>query len=172
MKNFSQIHGTKRKLSKAFKQGEKVVFADLKIGDYVVHRFHGIGQFIGVNTIEADGVTKDYIKLKYKDDDILYVPTNNLDAVRKYIGEGEAIPKINKLGGKEWANTTKKVKSNLREVAKELIELYARRQNAKGYAFSKDSQWQKQFEESFPYKETDDQLRCIEETKSDMEKQK
>ena len=172
MKNFSQIHGTKRKLSKAFKQGEKVVFADLKIGDYVVHRFHGIGQFIGVNTIEADGVTKDYIKLKYKDDDILYVPTNNLDAVRKYIGEGEAIPKINKLGGKEWANTTKKVKSNLREVGKELIELYARRQNAKGYAFSKDSQWQKQFEESFPYKETDDQLRCIEETKSDMENQK
>lgn len=163
---------TKKKVSKAFKQGEKVVFADLKIGDYVVHRFHGIGQFIGVNTIEADGVTKDYIKLKYKDDDILYVPTNNLDAIRKYIGEGEAIPKINKLGGKEWANTTKKVKSNLREVAKELIELYARRQKAKGYAFSKDSQWQRQFEENFPYKETEDQLRCIEETKNDMESSK
>ena len=163
---------SRKKIDKSFKQGEKIVFADLKIGDYVVHKFHGIGQFIGVNTIEADGVTKDYIKLKYKDEDILYVPTNNLDAIRKYIGEGEAIPKVNKLGGKEWSATTKKVKSNLREVAKELIELYAKRQNAKGYAFSKDTDWQKQFENSFKYKETDDQLRCIEETKMDMENQK
>ena len=163
---------TKKKVAKAFKQAEKIVFADLKTGDYVVHKFHGIGQFIGVNTIEADGVTKDYIKLKYKDEDILYVPTNNLDTIRKYIGEGEAIPKINKLGGKEWQATTKKVKANLREVAKELIELYARRQKAKGYAFSKDTDWQKQFEDSFRYKETDDQLRCIEETKKDMENQK
>ena len=163
---------SKKRVSKAFKQAEKIVFADLKVGDYVVHRFHGIGKFIGVNTIEADGITKDYIKLEYKDDDILYVPTNNLDAIRKYVGEGESMPKVNKLGGKEWATTTKKVKSNLREVAKELIELYARRQNAKGFAFSKDTEWQKQFEDNFPYKETQDQLRCIEETKIDMENQK
>ena len=162
----------KRKVSNAFKKSEKIVFADLKVNDFVVHRFHGIGQFIGVNTIEADGIIKDYIKIKYKDDDILYIPTNNLDSIRKYIGEVDAIPKVNKLGGKEWAITTKKVKSNLREVAKELIELYAKRQNVNGFAFSKDTEWQKQFEDSFPYKETDDQLRCIEETKKDMESSK
>lgn len=166
---FFSSNAKKRKVSSAFKQGEKVVFADLKIGDFVVHRVHGIGQFIGVNTIKADGIIKDYLKLRYKNDDILYVPTNSLDSVRKYIGAGEASPKINKLGGKEWESTKKKVKSNLREVARELIELYAKRQKAAGYAFSKDTQWQRQFEEDFPYKETDDQLRCIEETKKDME---
>ena len=162
----------KRKLSKNFKQAEKVVYADLKIGDFVVHKYHGIGQFIGVNTITADNVIKDYIKIKYKGDDILYVPTNSLDTVRKYIGEGDSIPRLNSLGGKEWENTKKKVKSNLREVARDLIELYAKRQNVKGYAFSKDTDWQKQFEESFPYQETDDQLRSIEETKKDMESNK
>ena len=166
---FFSSNAKKRKVSSAFKQGEKVVFADLKIGDFVVHRVHGIGQFIGVNTIKADGIIKDYLKLRYKNDDILYVPTNSLDSVRKYIGAGDASPKINKLGGKEWESTKKKVKSNLREVARELIELYAKRQKAAGYAFSKDTQWQRQFEEDFPYKETDDQLRCIEETKKDME---
>ena len=162
----------KRKLSKSFKEGEKVVFADLKIGDYVVHKFHGIGQFIGVNTIKADNVTKDYIKIRYKNEDILYVPTNNLDSIRKYVGGGEALPRLNKLGGKEWENTKTRVKSNLREVARELIELYAKRQNVKGYAFSKDTEWQRQFEDSFPYTETEDQLRCIEETKKDMEQAK
>lgn len=166
---FFSTNQTKRKVSKSFKQGEKVVFADLKVGDFVVHKFHGIGEFIGVNTIKADGVTKDYLKLRYKNEDILYVPTSNLDSIRKYIGAGDEIPRINKLGGKEWENTKKRVKSNLREVARELIELYAKRQKATGYAFSKDSQWQKQFEDNFPYKETDDQLRCIEETKKDME---
>lgn len=162
----------KRKQSQAFKDGEKVVFADLRIGDFVVHKFHGIGQFIGVNTIKADNVTKDYIKIKYKNQDVLYVPTNNLDTIRKYIGGGEVAPRLNKLGGKEWDSTKTKVKSNLREVARELIELYAKRQKVKGYAFSKDTEWQKQFEDSFPYSETDDQLRCIEETKKDMENEK
>ena len=159
----------KRKTSSTFKQGEKIVFADLKQGDYVVHKTHGIGEFVGVNTIEADGVTKDYIKIKYRNDDILYVPTNNLDNVRKYIGGGDTKPKLNKLGSKEWSNTKAKVKNNLREVAKDLIELYAKRQKIKGFAFSKDTDWQKQFEDEFPYQETDDQLRCIEEVKKDME---
>ena len=159
----------KRKLSSSFKQGEKVVFADLKIGDYVVHKSHGIGQFVGVNTLKADGIIKDYIKIRYRNDDMLYIPTNDLDSIRKYIGGGEAIPKINKLGSKEWENTKQKVKRNLQEVAKELMELYAKRQKIKGFAFSKDNEWQKQFEDSFPYAETEDQLRCIEETKKDME---
>ncbi len=161
----------KRKSSKVFKESEKVVFADLKIGDYVVHKIHGIGQYIGVNTIKTENVTKDYIKIRYKNDDILYVPTSSLDTVRKYVG-GEAAPKIYKLGGKDWSNTKAKVKSNLREVAKELIELYAKRQKVRGHAFSKDNEWQSQFENSFQYNETDDQLRCIEEVKKDMENEK
>ncbi len=168
------IEGEKRKraLNSAFRQGEKVVYADLKIGDYVVHTNYGIGIFVGVNTITADGTTKDYIKIKYQGDDILYVPTNQLDSVRKYIGGEEQGLKINKLGSKEWANTKSKVKKNLQQVAKDLIELYAKRQHATGFAYAKDTPWQHQFESSFPYQETDDQLRCIEEIKKDMELQK
>ena len=168
------IEGKKKKTfaNKAYKEGEKVVFADLKVGDYVVHKNYGIGIFVGVNTITADGTTKDYIKLKYKNDAILYVPTSQLDSIRKYVG-GDAInPPINSLGSKDWIKTKEKVKKNLRAVARELIELYAKREKAKGYAFSKDTPWQNQFENSFPYQETDDQLRCIEEVKKDMENQR
>lgn len=169
------IDGGKKKktfANKAFKEGEKVVFADLKVGDYVVHKNYGIGLFTGVNTITADGTTKDYIKLKYKDDAVLYVPTNQLDAIRKYVG-GDAInPPVNSLGSKDWIKTKEKVKKNLRAVAKELIELYAKREKAKGYAYNKDTPWQQQFEEQFPYQETEDQLRCIEEVKKDMERQR
>lgn len=166
---FTSTIKRRRKLSTSFKQGEKVVFADLKIGDYVVHKAHGIGQFVGVNTLKADGIVKDYIKIRYRNDDMLYIPTNDLDSIRKYIGGGETSPKINKLGSKEWDNTKQRVKKNLQEIAKDLIELYAKRQKVKGFAFSKDTEWQKQFEDSFPYQETEDQLRSIEETKKDME---
>lgn len=162
----------RKKTSKTFQESERIIFDDLKIGDYVVHRTHGIGQYIGVNTIKADGVTKDYIKIRYKGDDILYIPTNQLDNIRKYIGGGEAAPRINRLGSKEWEHTKEKVKKNLREVARELIELYAKRQKMRGYAFSKDTPWQKEFEGQFPYQETDDQLRCISEVKKDMEADK
>ena len=169
--NFEEPVKRKKKLSSTFKDSEKIVFADLKPGDIVVHQTHGIGQFIGVNTITADGVTKDYIKIKYRNDDILYVPTNSLDSVRKYIGGGDnSSPRLNKLGGKEWRATTSKVKKNLEAVAKDLIELYAKRQKIKGFSFSPDTPWQKQFEDSFPYTETDDQLRCIKDVKKDMEK--
>ena len=162
----------KYKVNTAFKEGEKVVFADLKIGDYVVHKKYGIGIYIGVNTIKADGTIKDYIKIKYKNDDILYIPTNDLDSIRKYVGGDKIKPKINRLGSKDWENTKTKVKNNLREVAKELIELYAAREKIEGFKFSKDTPWQKEFEEKFPYQETDDQLRCIEEVKKDMESTK
>ena len=169
--NFEEPVKRKKKLSSTFKDSEKIVFADLKPGDIVVHQTHGIGQFIGVNTITADGVTKDYIKIKYRNDDILYVPTNSLDSVRKYIGGGDnSSPRLNKLGGKEWSATTSKIKKNLEAVAKDLIELYAKRQKIKGFSFSPDTPWQKQFEDSFPYTETDDQLRCIQDVKKDMEK--
>lgn len=166
------IEGGKKKKRfshQAYKEGEKVVFADLKVGDYVVHKTYGIGIYIGVNTIKADGTIKDYIKIKYKNEDVLYVPTNQLDSIRKYIGGDSINPPINKLGSKDWANTKAKVKKNLREVAKELIELYAKRQKAKGFAFSEETPWQRQFEDQFPYQETEDQLRCIEEVKKDME---
>ncbi|MBR3720316.1 MAG: transcription-repair coupling factor [Clostridia bacterium] len=168
---FTSIPVKKKKVAKDFKDAEKVVFADLRIGDYVVHQAHGIGQYIGVNTIKADNVIKDYIKIRYKDDDILYVPTTNLDTIRKYVGS-EGTPKIYKLGGKDWSRVKERVKSNLREVARELVELYAKREKIAGYAFSKDTDWQKQFEERFEYVETDDQLRCIEEVKQDMEQAK
>ena len=163
----------KRKFkSEEFKQGEKVVFADLKVGDYVVHKTYGIGIYIGVNTITADGTTKDYIKIKYAGDDILYIPTNALDSIRKYVGAEGASLKLNKLGSKDWERTTTRVKNNLRAVAKELIELYARREKARGHAFSPDTEWQKEFEGKFQYIETDDQLRCIEEVKQDMENER
>ena len=166
------MDGEKRKrrlVSSDFKEGEKIVFADLKVGDYVVHRKYGIGIYIGVNTIQADGTIKDYIKIKYKNDDILYIPTNDLDSIRKYIGGDNIQPKVNRLGSKEWENTKTKVKNNLREVAKELIELYAKREKTQGFAFSHDTPWQNEFEAKFPYQETDDQLRCIQEVKKDME---
>ena len=169
---FNKETKKRKKPNVTFNQSEKVVFADLKVGDYVVHRTHGIGIFIGVNTIKADGIVKDYIKIKYRDDDILYIPTNALDNIRKYVGAGESSIKLNRLGSKEWEHTKAKVKSNLREVARNLIELYAKRQKVKGYAFSGDTPWQKEFEDSFPYTETDDQLRCIEEVKKDMEQSK
>ena len=163
----------KKKHTDSFKQGEKVVFADLRAGDYIVHKTQGIGIYIGVNTITtADGITKDYIKVKYKNDDVLYVPTDMLDNIRKFVGGGEAEPKLNRLGSKEWENTKARVKNNLKEVARDLIELYAVRQKARGFMFSQDTPWQKQFEDSFPYQETEDQLRCISEVKKDMESEK
>ncbi len=162
----------KRIVNRDFTEGEKVVFDDLKIGDYVVHRRYGIGIYIGVNTIKADGTIKDYIKIKYQNDDILYIPTNDLDHIRKYIGGDRIKPKINKLGSKEWENTKTRVKNNLREIAKELIELYAKREKIQGFQFSKDTPWQDEFESKFPYQETEDQLRCIEEVKKDMESSK
>ena len=171
MEGSFEVQPKRKKLTNNFKQAEKIVFADLKQGDFVVHQTHGIGQFVGVNTITADNITKDYIKIQYRNDDMLYVPTSNLDTVRKYIGGGESSsPKLNKLGGKEWSATTSKVKKHLEEIAKDLVELYAKRQRVKGYAYAPDTPWQRQFEDSFPYSETEDQLRCIEEVKKDMEK--
>ena len=127
--SFEETVKKKKYKNSAFKQGEKIVFADLKEGDFVVHKLHGIGQFMGVNTITtADKITKDYIKIKYKNDDVLYVPTDSLDSVRKYIGGGDTSPKLNKLGTKEWENTKSKVKKNLEIIAKDLVELYAKRQ--------------------------------------------
>lgn len=144
--------------------------ADLSIGDYVVHENHGIGRFAGIVRMQVDGFDKDYIKIAYAGTDTLYVPATQLDMVSKYTGGGEDKPvKLSKMGGTEWAKTRSRAKSAAKDMAKKLITLYAQRQRIPGYAFSPDSEWQREFEENFGYTETDDQLRCVAEIKRDME---
>ena len=144
--------------------------ADLSIGDYVVHENHGIGRFAGIVRMQVDGFDKDYIKIAYAGTDTLYVPATQLDMVSKYTGGGEDKPvKLSKMGGTEWAKTRSRAKGAAKDMAKKLIALYAQRQRMPGYAFSPDSEWQREFEENFGYTETDDQLRCVAEIKRDME---
>ena len=145
-------------------------FTDLKVDDYVVHENHGIGKYVGIEQLKVQGAKKDYLRIKYSDGGSLYVPIEQMDVVQKYIGAEGTTPKLNKLGGSEWKKTKAKVKGAIEDMAQELLALYAVRQTAKGYAFSSDTPWQRQFEDLFPYEETPDQLRCIEEIKSDMEK--
>lgn len=144
--------------------------ADLSIGDYVVHENHGIGRFAGIVRMQVDGFDKDYIKIAYAGTDTLYVPATQLDMVSKYTGGGEDKPvRLSKMGGTEWAKTRSRAKGAAKDMAKKLIALYAQRQRMPGYAFSPDSEWQREFEENFGYTETDDQLRCVAEIKRDME---
>ena len=145
---------------------------ELHRGEYVVHSVHGIGIFEGINSLEASGTVKDYIKIRYDKGDILYVPVTQLDQVSKYIGatSEEKTIKLNKLGGKDWAKTRNKVRSSVKDMAKELIELYSKRLKIEGHAFSPDIDMQSDFERRFEFVETDDQLRCIKEIKDDMEK--
>ncbi len=145
-------------------------YADLSVGDYVVHETHGIGRFAGIVKMQVDGFEKDYIKLSYAGTDVLYVPATQLDMVSKYTGGGEDRPvRLSKMGGVEWTKTRTRAKGAARDMARKLIALYAERQRLPGYAFSPDSPWQREFEENFPYTETDDQLRCTAEIKQDME---
>ena len=145
-------------------------YSDLSVGDYVVHETHGIGRFAGIVKMQVDGFEKDYIKLSYAGTDVLYVPATQLDMVSKYTGGGEERPvRLSKMGGTEWAKTRSRAKGAAKDMARKLIALYAERQRLPGYAFSPDSSWQREFEENFPYTETDDQLRCTAEIKQDME---
>ncbi len=144
-------------------------FTDLSVGDYVVHQAHGIGQYVGIQQLSVDGVKRDYLKISYVGGDNLYIPTNQLDLLQKYIGSEGKLPKLSKLGGSDWSKAKAKVKESLKELAEELIKLYAQRQALKGHTYSPDTIWQKQFEEAFPYEETEDQLKCIDEIKLDME---
>lgn len=158
------------KKAKAKREGNKIkAFSDLAVGDYVVHAAHGIGQYIGLEKLTVGEIKRDYLKIRYQEGAFLYIPTNQLDLIQKYIGSEGKLPRVNKLGGTDWAKTKSRVKESLRELAAELIKLYAKRQSARGHSFSEDTVWQKQFEELFPYDETDDQLKCIEEIKKDME---
>lgn len=164
--------GAKRR--KRPKNGREIGSLDeLKHGDYVVHEFHGIGIFDGINRITNGGVTKDYIKIKYAKTDVLYVPVTQLDLVSRYIGASseDGAVRVNRLGGSEWQKTRSRVKKAVRDMAKQLTALYANRMSAKGYAFSPDTDLQSSFESRFEYDETEDQLRCIDEIKSDMERE-
>lgn len=144
--------------------------SELTVGDYIVHASHGIGVFEGIHKINMQGVVKDYIKVRYAKKDTLYVPVTQLDLVSKYIGPREdATIKLSKLGGQDWQKTKARVRSAVKDMAKELIRLYAQRMQAKGHAFSPDTEWQRDFEAHFEFEETEDQLRCIKEIKHDME---
>ena len=162
----------KRRARKTLPSGRQRIesYAELSVGDYVVHENHGIGRFAGIIKMQVDGFDKDYIKINYAGTDSLYVPASQLDMVSKYTGGGEDREvRLSKMGGAEWAKTRSRAKSAAKDMAKQLIALYAERTRLPGYAFSPDSEWQREFEENFGYTETEDQLRCTEEIKRDME---
>ncbi len=171
----SDIFGAEKKKKKKKKkyEGRKINdFAELKIGDYVVHENHGIGIYKGIEKVEIDKVVKDYIKIEYRDGGNLYILATGLDVIQKYASADAKRPKLNKLGTQEWSRTKSKTKEAIGEVAKDLVELYAIRQQTEGYPYGKDTVWQREFEEMFPFEETEDQLAAIEATKKDMESTK
>jgi len=164
--------GEKKKRRRIYgkKPGDKISsFTELSPGDYVVHRNHGIGLYTGIEQLSVDGVRKDYLKIQYKGTDVLYVPTDQLDLVFKHTAKEGGRIILNKLGGIEWGRTKERVKAAAADMAKKLIALYAQRTQIPGIAFQKDSEWQREFEAAFPYEETGDQLRSIDEVKADME---
>jgi transcription-repair coupling factor (superfamily II helicase) len=160
------------KKAKKKKNGEAIYsISDLTPGDYIVHATHGIGVFEGIHKIDMNGVVKDYIKVRYAKNDLLYVPVTQLDMVSKYIGPREdANVRLSRLGGSDWQKAKAKVRRAVKDIADDLIRLYAQRMQAKGHAFAPDSEWQRDFESHFEFDETEDQLRCIDEIKADMEK--
>ena len=165
--------GSKAKRARRAKSGQEITdISDLEPGDYIVHATHGIGVFEGIRKIEMQGIIKDYIQVKYARGDTLYVPVTQLDMVSKYIGPREdANVKLNRLGGGDWQKAKTRVRRAVKDIAKQLIKLYAQRMAAKGHAFPPDSEWQRDFESHFEFDETEDQLRCIDEIKSDMQRE-
>ncbi|WP_310551930.1 transcription-repair coupling factor [Paenibacillus glufosinatiresistens] len=167
---FSQKQRKARKLSKNVDNAERIKsYTELKIGDYVVHQNHGIGKYMGIGTLEVSGIHRDYMHIMYAGGDKLSVPIEQIDLIQKYVGSEDKEPKVYKLGGNEWTRVTNKVRSSVQDIADDLIKLYAERQSAPGFAFDRDTPEQQEFEEMFPYEETRDQVRAIEEIKKDME---
>ncbi len=167
------FEGRERRIKRKIENTKRIKsYNDISIGDYVVHQVHGIGVYEGIKKMTVNGISKDYLKVSYKDNDSLYVPVEQLDILYKYSGTDGSKVKVSKLGGKEWSNTKQRVKKSTEDMAKRLVALYAERERSKGYAFSRDTVWQRDFEDSFSYSETEDQLRSIEEVKSDMESEK
>ena len=159
-----------RKPKRRKSSAESLQFSDLKAGDYIVHEVHGIGRFEGIRPVTADGQTKDYLVIRYAGSDVLYIPTEQLDIIQKYIGNSGKPPALSRLSGGSWKRTRERAKKAIEAIAEDLVKLYAERQAAGGYAFGADTVWQAEFEDYFPYTETDDQLRAVEEIKEDMEK--
>ena len=160
----------KKPKKKSQYSGQKInSLSEISVGDYVVHEKYGLGIYRGMEKIESDGITKDYINIEYKDASNLFVPASQLELIQKYSNLSARKPKLNKLGGTEWEKTKSRVRSQVQIAAQDLVKLYAERQAKEGYAYGKDTVWQKEFEELFPYEETEDQLAAIEDTKRDME---
>ena len=152
-------------------KNEKIAhFRDINIGDYVVHVNHGIGKYLGVETLKIGNVHRDYLHIKYSGTDKLFVPTDQVNLIQKYIGSEGEVPRLSKMNGTTWKKAKAKAKASVENIAKELINLYAQRKNGKGFAFAPDTPWQKEFEDAFPYEETADQLKAVAEIKADMEK--
>ncbi|MGW9529391.1 transcription-repair coupling factor [Paenibacillus terrae] len=167
---FSQKQRKARKQGRHVDNAERIKsYSELKVGDYVVHQNHGIGKYMGIGTLEVGGIHKDYMHILYAGGDKLSVPIEQIDLIQKYVGSEDKEPKIYKLGGNEWTRVKSKVRSSVQDIADDLIKLYAERQSAPGFAFEKDSPEQQEFEDMFPYEETRDQIRAIEEIKKDME---
>ena len=168
-----EIYGVhKQKKNKRKRDDARAIpnYLELKIGDFVVHESHGIGKYAGIEELIVKGIKKDYLKISYSGEDNLYVPTDQMNLIQKYIGSEAARPKLNKMGGSEWIKTKARVKAAIEDMTEDLLRLYAERENDIGHAFEVDTDWQRQFEALFPYEETPDQLISIEEVKKDMEK--
>ena len=160
---------TKKKKKRKTYEGRKIQsFAELKVGDYVVHENHGLGIYQGIEKIEVDKISKDYMKISYAQGGNLYIPATQLDLIQKYASADAKKPKLNRLGTQEWTKTKTRVRGAVREIAKDLVRLYAARQEQEGYVYGEDTVWQREFEEMFPFEETEDQLLAIEAVKRDM----
>ncbi|MCL5934980.1 MAG: transcription-repair coupling factor, partial [Firmicutes bacterium] len=167
----SEMYGRQRRArARAGSRGRAEPVTDLKAGDYVVHINHGIGRYTGIVKLDIGGIQKDYLTIKYAGEDKLYVPTDQVGLIQKYLGGESDSPKLSKLGGAEWNRVKGRVRESVREMAKELLALYAARESTRGHAFGTDTVWQKEFEENFPFEETPDQLRAVDEVKRDMER--
>lgn len=170
---FGSDRKRRRRRSSSGIQGQKIdLFSDLAIGEAVVHEAYGIGRYEGLANLESGGVRKDYLKIAYSGDDVVYLPMKQLDQIQKYIGSGDKKPKLSKLGGKDWSRLKERARNSIRTLATDLVALYAKRQNIKGFIFPEDTPWDDEFAATFPYEETEDQLRCIREIKGDMESDK
>ncbi|MDO4545616.1 MAG: transcription-repair coupling factor [Bacillota bacterium] len=162
-------HRTTRRKKKKTRGQQIKSFADVQTGDYVVHESHGIGKFTGIEQLIVQGVKKDYLKVKYAGEDSLYIPVDQLGMLQKYVGGDGVSPRLNKLSGNEWKTAKAKARAAVTDMAEDLLKISAARLSQEGYAFSEDTVWQSEFEASFPFTETDDQIRCVEEIKKDME---
>ncbi|MCD8106281.1 MAG: transcription-repair coupling factor [Lachnospiraceae bacterium] len=162
----------KRKKQKRYEGKQIGSFAELSVGDFVVHENHGLGIYRGIEKIEVDHVTKDYMKIEYDSGSNLYVPATQLDVIQKYADSDAKPPKLNRLGSQDWSRTKTKVRNSVREIAQDLVKLYAERQRRDGFTYSEDTVWQREFEEMFPFEETEDQLAAIEDVKHDMQSSK